>query len=67
MNQNLADQKKTRSRNFVIGRIDLAHHSHVPWRCIAAAISLAPRLKYWHSCVEVMSLMGEVRCHKNRQ
>jgi len=39
---------------FVIGRVNLARHSCVPWRCIATAIPLAPCPRSWHGGAEAM-------------
>ena len=58
MHQNLADQMKTQSRTFDMGRVDLAQHSHVPRRCIPNGIPLAPRPRSWHGGAGAMLLMG---------
>ena len=41
MHRNLADQMKTQTHTFVIGRVDLAQHSRVPRRRRSPALTSA--------------------------
>ena len=41
MHQNLADQMKTQTHTFIIGRVDLARHSRVPRRRRLPALTSA--------------------------